>query len=266
MKRIYVCIKQVPDTETLIRLSEGKKSIDLKQIKWVINPYDEFALEEALKLKEKPKGDPLQVIAISLGPQARVAEALRTALGMGADEALLIDGPDHLDAHVTAKALAKVIEQEGQEGKEWQWIFTGKLSIDYNQFSVSQMLAEALQIPHSTSVSRFSCEESEKAEIEVDMGGGQKGILQIGSTALIAANKGLNIPRYVSLPGIMKAKKKPLKVLSLESLGISLEEQKCHFKDFSYPKEREAGKVLKGDVEEQVKELVSLLRDEAQVL
>ena len=264
MKRIYVCIKQVPDTETSIRLSEEKDSIDLKQIKWILNPYDEFALEEALQLKEKATGDPLQVVALSLGPQGRVTETLRTALGMGADEAILIEGPDHLDAYVTAKALAKTIEQEQQE---WQWIFTGKLSIDYNQCSVSQMLAEALQIPHSTSVSRFSCEDNQKkADIEVDMDGGKKGILQISSTALIAANKGLNTPRYVSLPGIMKAKKKPLKVLSLENLGVSLKEQKCRFKSFTYPKEREKGKVLEGDVEEQVRELVSLLRDEAQVL
>ena len=267
MKRIYVCIKQVPDTETQIQISEEKTSVHLKQIKWILNPYDEFALEEALRLKEKGSS-PLHVVALSLGPKERVTEALRTALGMGADEAILVDGPGDLDAFLTAKALGKTIEKENQD---WNWIFTGKLSIDYNQFSVSQMLAEELQIPHGTSVSRVSFEgegeDKGKGELEIDMGGGKKEILEIESTkSLMGANKGLNTPRYVSLPGIMKAKKKPLKILSLEDLGISLEEQKCLFKDFSYPKKREEGRILKGDVEAQTRELVSLLRDEARVL
>ena len=269
MTRVYVCIKQVPDTETSIQVSEGKLSMDLKQIKWVLNPYDEFALEEALRLKEKKEKEQesLQVVALSLGPKERVTEALRTALGMGADEALLIDSPENLDAHLTAKTLGKAIEQEQVP---WKWIFTGKLSIDYNQFSVSQMLAEVLQVPHCTSVSRFSCEKDSKlakAELDMDIGGGRKEILQIESNAaLLAANKGLNTPRYVSLPGIMKAKKKPLKVLSLESLGISLKEQKCSLKNFSYPEKREDSKILKGEIVEQVTELVSLLRDEAKIL
>src|SRR4051812_19301721 len=132
--KVIVCIKQVPDTETKIKIRADGNGIDPAGVKWVMNPYDEFAVEEAVKMRESGKAT--QVVAISLGPKARVSETLRTALAMGADEAVVIDASDELDSYTTAKALAAAIRAEG----EFKMILTGKQAIDDNQSAVSQML------------------------------------------------------------------------------------------------------------------------------
>ena len=152
--KIFVSIKQVPDTETRIKLRSDHSHIDDGEVKWTINPYDEFAIEEALKLKESSDGDS-KVTLISLGPKKRVLEATRSGLAMGCDNGILIDAPEDIDCHVTAKALATVIR--GEDGVDV--IFTGKLSIDDNASSVSQMMAEHLNLPHTTVVSKFSQSE-----------------------------------------------------------------------------------------------------------
>ncbi len=192
--KIFVCLKQVPDTEAKIKIKADGSGIEAAGIKWVMNPYDEYAVEEAIKFRELNPGS--QIFVISAGPKERVVEALRTALAMGADEGLVVNGPDNLDAYSTAKSLAAAIKTEGPA----HVIFTGKLSIDTNQASVSQMLAEFLNIPHATVVSKFQS-SGESATVERDIEGGAKEKLQLKMPCLVAANKGLNLPRYASLPG-----------------------------------------------------------------
>ena len=257
--KIFVCLKQVPDTETKIKILPDQSGIDPAGIKWVMNPYDEHAVEEAIKFKEKNPA--AQVWAITLGPKQRAVEALRTALAMGADEGIVINCPDNIDAFLTAKALAQVISAEGPA----HLIFTGKLSIDANQSSVPQMVAEFLNIPHATVVSKFEA-ALENANVERDIEGGAKELMQVMYPSVIAANKGLNMPRYASLPGIMKAKKKIIKEIEFATLGVAPTEQKVKYVEYALPPEKPAVKLLTGDVSSQVSQLVSCLRNDAKVI
>lgn len=256
--KIFVCIKQVPDTETKIKISADQNGIDTAGVKWVMNPYDEYAVEEAVKTRDANPGS--QVWVLSVGPKTRVADSLRTALAMGADEAILVNA-ENLDNNSTAKALAEVIKAEGGA----KVIFSGKLAIDDNASSVSQMLAEYLNVPHTTVVSKFAL-EGENVNVERDIEGGAKEVVQMMAPAVVAANKGLNMPRYASLPGIMKAKKKVIKDIEFSSLNIPASEMKVKFTNFTLPAEKPAVKMLTGDSSAQVSELVKLLRDEAKVL
>jgi electron transfer flavoprotein beta subunit len=256
--KIFVCIKQVPDTETKIKITPDLKGIDSVGIKWVINPYDEYAIEEALKLRESQPGT--QVWALTVGPKSRANDSLRTALAMGADEAILINA-DGLDSFATAKALAEVIRTEGGA----RVIFSGKLAIDDNAASVPQMMAEFLNIPHTTVVSKFSL-TVENILVERDTEGGSKEVVQMLAPAVVAANKGLNLPRYASLPGIMKAKKKTIKEIEYSSLNLPATDLKISYTEMLLPTEKPAVKMIAGDSVAQVSELVKMLRDEAKVL
>ncbi|RYZ87318.1 MAG: electron transfer flavoprotein subunit beta/FixA family protein [Proteobacteria bacterium] len=257
--KIFVCIKQVPDTESKIKITSDASAIDSAGIKWIINPYDEYAIEEAVKTRDANAGS--QVFVLSVGPGKRVSESLRTALAMGADEGIVVNAPENLDAYSTARAIAEVIKGEGGAGL----VFTGKLAIDDNGSSVSQMVGEFLSIPHATVISKFSM-TPEGITAERDIEGGAKEILQLQGPAVIAANKGLNTPRYASLPGIMKAKKKVLKEIDFASLGIPATDLKVKTAHLSLPPEKPAVKMLSGDASAQVSQLVQLLRDEAKVL
>ncbi len=257
--KIFVCIKQVPDTETKIKILPDQSGIDPVGIKWVMNPYDEYAVEEAIKFREKNAG--AQVWVITSGPKARAVEALRTGLAMGADEAIVVNSPENLDAYSTAKCLAAAIKIEGGA----HIVFTGKLAIDTNQSSVPQMVAEFLEIPHTSVVSKFEA-AAENLTVERDVDGGSKEVVQMVAPALVSANKGLNMPRYASLPGIMKAKKKIIKEVEFSSLGIAGTEQKVKYTGYSLPAEKPAVKLLAGDAAAQVSQLISALRDEAKVL
>ncbi len=257
--KIFVCIKQVPDTETKIKITPDQSGIEAVGIKWVLNPYDEYAIEEAVKTRDANSGS--QVWVISAGPKQRVVESLRTALAMGADEAIVINAEERLDNFSVARALAEVIKAEG----EAKIIFTGKLAIDDNSSSVSQMLAEFLKIPHATVVSKFSL-QAENALVERDIEGGAKEVMQLRIPAVVAANKGLNLPRYASLPGIMKAKKKTIKEIEFSSLNIAGTDLKIKYSSYSLPAEKPPVKMVTGDASAQASELVKLLRDEAKVL
>ncbi len=257
--RIFVCIKQVPDTETRIKLTSDSQGIDPTGVKWVINPYDEFAIEEAIRFKEA--NDDVQVTAITVGPKARVNNALLTAMAMGVDDSLLVNTDAALDALTTAQALANAIKAEGEFGL----VLAGKLAIDGNVSAVPLMLAELLGIPHASVVN--STEYSDgfvTAGREIEGGTTEKFKLRL--PAMITANKGLNKPRFASLPGIMKAKKKPIKEVSLDDLGIKTESIKVKFTNFELPAEKPACKMLGGSPEDQVNELVKLLQEEAKVL
>lgn len=257
--KIFVCIKQVPDTETKIKINADKTGIDPTGVKWVMNPYDEFAVEEAVKLKEATPG--AQVFVMTAGPKARAADVLRTALAMGADEGIVVNTPDNLDAYSTARALAEAIKAEGGASL----VFTGKLAIDDNASSVSQMVGEFLGVPHATVVSKFT-KNGENVVVERDIEGGAKEVLQMMPPAVIAANKGLNMPRYASLPGIMKAKKKVLKEVEFSALGVPAADLKVKHTQFTLPPDKPAVKMISGDAAAQSAELVKLLRDEAKAL
>lgn len=258
MLKIFVCIKQVPDTETKIKITSDANGIDTSAIKWVVNPYDEYAIEEAVKLKEANPGSTVTVF--TLGPKKRVGDGLRTALAMGADEGVLIDAPEFLDPLATSKALAAAIQKEG----DFNLLLTGHAAIDDNASSVGPMIATKLGIPHVAVVSKLIV-TAEKILAEREVEGGAKEICEIRGPSLVAATKGLNSPRYASLPGIMKAKKKVLKELSMEGLGLQVEAS-YSLHQFQLPPDKPPVKILSGPLEQQVSELVRLLRDESKAL
>lgn len=262
---IIVCVKQVPDTETQIKIGQDGKSIVEDDIKWVMNPYDEFGVEEALKLKEKFGGE---VTVIGLGPK-RVTESIRMALAMGADKGILINDPalEGSDALGIAKALAGAIKEQ-----EYDIIFTGQRGVDDDRGIVGAALADILDIPNISVVVKLDVSEdgkSVKASRPVE---GQTDIIEASTPVLITAQKGLNEPRYASLPGIMKAKKKPLEEKTLSDLGLDASEvgkgaSKLKVIELTPPPERVAGKIVEGETAEQkAGELAKLLREEAKVI
>jgi electron transfer flavoprotein beta subunit len=257
--RIFVCIKQVPDTETRIKLSSDGHGIDANGVKWVINPYDEFAIEEAIKFKEA--NSDAQVTAITLGPKSRVNNALLTAMAMGADDAILIETDAELDALTTAKALNAAIKKEG----DFSLIFSGKLAIDGNVSAVPLMLAQLLNIPHASVVGKAEYSGGDfTATREIE--GGAKETFKLKMPAMVTTNKGLNKPRFASLPGIMKAKKKPIKNFTLDELQVKEDSVKVKFTNYELPKEKAPCQMIAGDAQTQVDELVRLLQSEAKVL
>lgn len=255
---IYVCVKQVPDTETKIKLAGDSSWIDTAGIKWIVSPFDEFAIEEALKLKEKNAGSTVTVI--SAGP-ARVTEAIRTALAMGADNGIHVEVPETADNNLSAKALAGALKKEAKI----DILFTGKEAIDDGAAQTSQLIAEYLDIPCVTVVLNVEYSAtSVKCKREIE--GGAFEVIETPLPALIAAQKGLNEPRYASLPNIMKAKKKEIKALKMADVGASDADQKIRYKNFQLPPSRQAVKKIAGEPAAQAKELARLLHEEAKVI
>jgi electron transfer flavoprotein beta subunit len=262
---IIVCLRQVPDTETQIKIAPDAKSIVTDDIKWVMNPYDEFGVEEALKLKEKFGGE---VTVVGLGPK-RVTETIRTALAMGADKGILIsdDALEGSDSLATAKALAAAIKD-----LEYDLVFTGQRGVDDDMGVVGAALAELLGIPQISLAVKVEVAEdgkSLKANRPVE---GQVLVIESSLPALITAQKGLNEPRYASLPGIMKAKKKPLDEKTLADLGLDASEfgeagSKAKILEMTPPPAREAGKIVEGETpQEKAAELAKLLHEEAKII
>ncbi len=255
---IYVCIKQVPDTETKIKLNADQSGIDTAGIKWIMSPYDEFAVEEALRLKEKNAGSTVTVL--SAGP-TRVVDTIRTALAMGADNGIHIELPESADNNLAAKALSGALKKESKI----DFIFAGKEAIDDGAAQVSQLTAEYLDLPYVTVVQNIEYGSgSIKCKREIE--GGALEIIEAPVPVLVAAQKGLNEPRYASLPNIMKAKKKEVKSLKMADVGVSEADQKIRYKNFQLPPPKQAGKKLSGDPATQAKELVRLLHEEAKVV
>jgi len=255
---IVVLLKQVPDTESKIRITADKTGVEKNDIKWVVNPYDEFAIEEALKIKEKLKEGAVTVL--TMGPD-RAVEALRTALAMGADNAVHIKS-EVTDTFIVAKALAAAATKEAAV-----LVLAGKQAVDDDQSSTFGFVAEFLDMPSASVVVKIDIaadKKSLRAEREVE--GGMKHIVEMPLPAVVAVNKGINTPRYASLPGIMKAKKKEIKAYSLEDLGLGQLASGVKDSDYQLPPDRQAGKKLSGDAATQVKELVRLLREEAKVI
>lgn len=255
---IYVCVKQVPDTETKIKLNADNSGIDPAGIKWILSPFDEFAVEEALRLKEKNAGSTVTVI--SAGP-ARVVDSIRTALAMGCDNGIHIEIPESADNNYAAKALAGALKKEAKV----DIVFTGKEAIDDGAAQTSQLIAESAGLSCVTVVLGVEYSgTSVKCKREVE--GGAFEMVEASLPVLIAAQKGLNEPRYASLPNIMKAKKKEVKSLKAADVGVSDADQKIRYKNFQLPPPKQAGKKIAGDVPTAMKELVRLLHEEAKVV
>jgi electron transfer flavoprotein beta subunit len=254
---IIACVKQVPDTESQIKVKPDGSGIDETGIKWVMNPYDEFGVEEALKLKEKFGGE---VTIVSVGP-ARAIETIRTALAMGGDKAIHINDPavEGADAYTTASLLAAAIK-----AVPYDIIFCGQRAIDDDSGQVGAILAELLDIPQVTLVTKLDVDGSSvKAIRPIE---GAQLLIESSLPVVITAQKGLNEPRYASLPGIMKAKKKPVDVKDAASLGVTIA-VKARVEKMVPPPARPPGKIIGGeDPAAKAKELAKLLREEAKVI
>lgn len=263
--KIIVCIKQVPDTATKIAIKEGSKEINTEQVQFVLNPYDEFAVEEALRIKERKEGTEITIITIG---QEKAKEAVKTALAMGADRARYIqdDKIDGSDNYVIASILAKAIED-----MEHDLILCGKQAVDDDSFFVGQALAEMLGIPHMSVITKLDFSEDYKtATVKRQVEGGSE-IVEVPLPALFTCQKDLNTPRLPSMKGIMSVKKK--EIIKLDLAGVGLEGDQVGEKgsllktiSLSLPPQRAGGKVLDGSDEETSKELVRLLREEAKVV
>jgi electron transfer flavoprotein beta subunit len=250
--KILVSAKRVPDPETTIKVKPDGSGIVTDNIKWVINPFDEIAIEEALRLKEKlGEGE---VILISIGIKT-AAEQLRTGLAMGADRAILVLTETDLDPFAVATVLAKIVDQEKPN-----IVFLGKQSIDDDANQAGQMLAELLGWPQACFASQVELtSDRAKATVTREVDGGLQKI-SIPLPAIVTADLRLNEPRYASLPGIMKARKKELREIPIADLGVDTT-PKLKIQKLDPPPKREAGKKVAT-----VEELVELLHTEAKVI
>ncbi len=260
---IFVCVKQVPDTETKVTPNSDKSFIETSSIKWIMNPYDEFAVEQALLVKQANPAANVTVVRVG---SVKDTEALRTAMAMGADDAILVEANDNLDSYSIAKALKGAIDKSG---KKADLILTGKQAIDDDCLQVPQILAQMLNMPSVAVVVGFELNGTTvKAKREVE--GGALEVYEMSTPCLVAANKGLNTPRYASLPGIMKAKKKPLAQYSLADVGVSDADRRVKYSNFQLPPEKPAGKKFDAaDAANQaavVAQVVGLLRTEAKII
>ncbi len=260
--KIIVLMKQVPDTETKIQVKPGETAISTDGVTFVINPYDEFAIEEALRIKEAKGGD---VTLITLGWD-KAAEALRTGLAMGADKAVHLNDPALLtnDAHSIAVALSKAIKK-----LQYDLILCGKQAIDYDNHQVGVRVAEMLGIPHVAVVTKLALEDG-KAVAHREIEGGTE-VVETPLPAVVTCQKGLNEPRYASLKGIMQAKKKPLEAKKAADIEAAAGEAgqagaKTTVLTMTMPPERAAGKVVEGEPEDAARQVVKLLREEAKVI
>lgn len=267
--KILVIVSQTQDTEARIKVSASGNSIDTEGMKWIMNPYDEFAVEEAIQTKEKHGGE---VVVVSMGP-ARVIETIRQALAMGADSALHIvdEGSADMDSFVTAKVIAGEIKKLG----DFDIVFTGMKIIDEESGQVGVQVAEELGIPHVSLVSKVVeiNPSTRKAVCQKEIDGGHM-VVEVPLPCLITCPDAMNEPRYASLPGIMKAKKKPLtevKVADINVSGLS----RVKIVEIKVPQIERRLKIIKGqdepmvkgaEVEKSAEELIKLLREEAKVI
>jgi electron transfer flavoprotein beta subunit len=248
--KILVTVKRVPDPETQLKINAEDTGFVTDNVKWVVNPFDEIAIEEGLRLKEKHAGS--EVVLVSIGPKA-AQEQLRTGLAMGADRAILVLTDDNLEPLAVARVLQKLVEQEKPE-----LILMGKQAVDYDNNCAGQMFAELLGWPQATFASKVELADG-KATVTREVDGGLE-TLSFALPAVVTADLRLNEPRYASLPGIMKARKKELKEIPVADLGVDVAPRVKIVKLESPPK-RAAGRKVGS-----VQELVKVLHEEAKVI
>lgn len=253
---IVVLLKQTFDTEEKITIEHDKVSEE--GVKFVMNPYDEYAVEEAIRLRDQHGG---RVTILSLGPQ-RCAEAMRAALAMGADDAILIhDERIGTDEYSVSKTIAAAISR-----RLFDIVLGGNFSVDHGAGQIAIRVAQLLGISHVGSVTRLEI-QGEQATAYRDAEGDTE-IVETVLPALFTAQQGLNEPRYPSLPGIMKAKKKPFQQLTLEDLNLIPSDipAKTERIALTLPPKRKEGQILQGEIPAQAARLVQLLRYEAKVI
>jgi electron transfer flavoprotein beta subunit len=250
---ILVCVKRVADSTAKIKVAGDNKTVDEAGLQFVLNPYDEFAVEEAIKLKEKAgKGE---VTVVSIGG-ADAQAVLRNALAMGADKGIHVkDDAKRRDPSSIARSLAKVVE--GLNPKP-DLILCGRQAIDEQALTVGPMVATFLGYPCVTDIVKLEMGAG-KATVSREIEGGHE-VVEVDLPALFTTNKGLNEPRYASLKGIMAAKKKPI-----QEMAIPLAEERTVVRKLEYPPERKGGKIV-GNGPEAVPELVRLIKEEAKAL
>ncbi|MDP3149071.1 MAG: electron transfer flavoprotein subunit beta/FixA family protein [Ignavibacteria bacterium] len=247
--KIAVCVSHVPDTATRIKIAADQKSIDPAGVSFVLNPYDEYAVEEALKTKEKFGGE---VVVLSVGGD-RVKETIRKSLAMGVDEGVHLKTDEALDSFAIAQALADEIKSLGSE-----LVFMGKQSVDYDSGMVGQLTAELLSFNSISVCVTFNLDGNTiTAEREIE---GGKEIVETSLPCIITAQKGLNEPRYASLKGIMAAKKKVIQEKPVASTPALVENLQLKM-----PTAKNPGRIL-GTDSSAVPELVKLLHEEAKVI
>lgn len=255
---IFVIMKRTFDTEEKIEIHNGQVEED--GVEFIINPYDEYAIEESIVLRDEHGGE---VTVVTVGEEDADKE-LRTALAMGVDKAVLLNTEDidgEMDSFTVAKILTTYLKSQ-----EYDIILGGNVAVDDGAAQVAARVAEGLGINQLTTITDLKVDGSH-VHIERDI----EGDVELNETTLpllVTCQQGLNEPRYPSLPGIMKAKKKPLDIIDVDDLGIDEDdvEAKTSTLDIFLPPEKKAGKILEGEKEAQVKELVSLLHTEAKVL
>lgn len=247
--KIIVCVNHVPDTATKVYLSADHKTIDQERVIYVVNPYDEFAIEEAIKAKELFGGE---VTAISVGNDSN-KESLKKALAMGVDEAVLLKTDNELDSFTTAQALSDEIKRQ-----EAEIVFMGKQSVDYDNSITGQLTAALLEFNIVSVVVDLKI-EGDKIIAEREIEGGKE-IVETSLPVVITTQKGLNNPRFPSMKGIMAAKRK-----TIEEIPIEIGELTTKVLKMRKPPAKEPGRII-GEDANAVPELIRLLKDEAKVI
>jgi len=248
--KVLVCVKRVVDYNVKVRVKPDQTGVDVANVKMSMNPFDEIAVEEAMRLKEAAIAT--EIVAVSCGV-GQCQETLRTALAIGADRAVLVETDVELQPLAVAKLLAAVVERE-----QPQLVILGKQAIDDDANQTGQMLAALRSLPQATFASRLRVADG-RAEVTREVDGGLETV-SISLPAVVTTDLRLNEPRYVTLPNIMKAKKKPLEVLTPAALGVDVAPRLKTLK-VSEPPQRKAGIKVPD-----VATLVSKLRDEAKVI
>ena len=258
---IHVFVKRVPDTESRIRIQHETKTIVEEGLNFIINPYDEYAVEEALRLREA-KGGLVRVFAVGREDSLTI---LRKALAMGADEAVLIKDAagETYDGLRTARAIAAAVRTKYPD---YDLLLFGRQSVGADNAQVPSMVAELLGLPQANVVTKLEIEGAAGTALREVEGASEK--VNFPLPAVVSAQKGLNEPRYETLKGIMAAKKKEIPVLAIEELGLTPEElaPAVEVIALDVPPQRQAGKILQGEAAETARELVRLLHEEAKVI
>jgi electron transfer flavoprotein beta subunit len=256
--QIYVCVKHVPDTAANIKVV-GDNGFDDSSCKFIVNPYDEYAIEQAVGLVEKHGGE---VVIVTVG-KAVAAASIRAAMAMGAHRGILVTVESQfLDSQVTARALQAAIEKDG---KKPDIIFGGKGAVDSEGFQTLYRLAAGMKLPVVSEINQMQLSDG-RASVVHEIGGGARQRLEVFLPCVLGATKGLNEPRYPKFPDIMKAKKKEIKTLSINDLGIDLDAACSKLLKLEKAPERTGAKMLGGDIRQAMEELVRILKEEEKVL
>ncbi|MEE4263491.1 MAG: electron transfer flavoprotein subunit beta/FixA family protein [Desulfobacteraceae bacterium] len=255
--KIFVCVKHVPDTAAKITVIEDRSFAET--CKFIVNPYDEYAVEEAVQLIQQAGGG--EVIIVTVGKEAAL-NTMRAALALGADRGILVKtDAQFLDSGLTSQALQKAIEQDGAA----DLIFCGRQSIDTEGMQTPFRLAKALDMAVVSDVVGLSVSEG-KAVAEREIGGGARQVVEMQLPCVIGATRGLNEPRYPKLPDIMKAKKKEIRQIDIGDLGLDLASPLTEIMNLEAVPERGQARMMQGSTREMVEELVKILKEEDKVI